>query len=360
MRQQIRVIGLTVAFLILIDLTVMAILTVAQAQGKAGSLVRYFEYGRSVPGKLKAWQDNPGTRGNLFDVGWPVDQIDATLLEAEAPVVRVYGMSFVANITRTAKGLREDLPLDLHTGPGAPPNFTYSVFLDDAAQRRAGDVAVLGILSSSVPAMAAMSNRTWVFEQPSPYTYPIFRPLPDGGLTRVDPIINSADEERSLAADPVRAAAWRAQLQREDVFYSPKTFGVAWLDASPFVRLVRRSLGTGHVDARKAAVIAPSGRHAFAYTTVLRRMVTEFAAQARAQDQHPVVFLIQTRDPMDVDLLEALGPTLVGQEIPYLATAEHVDPRDAAAFIPDGHYTPENDRRFAEIFLALYDMLTAE
>ena len=32
MRQQIRVIGLTVAFLILIDLTVMAILTVAQAQ----------------------------------------------------------------------------------------------------------------------------------------------------------------------------------------------------------------------------------------------------------------------------------------------------------------------------------------
>ena len=193
--------------------------------------------------------------------------------------------------------------------------------------------------------MAAMSNRTWVFEQPSPYTYPIFRPLPDGGLTRVDSIINSADEERSLAADPVRAAAWRAQLRREDVFYSPKTFGVAWLEASPFVRLVRRSRGTGHVDARKAAVIAPSGRHAFAYTTVLRRMVTEFAAQARAQDQHPGVFLIQTRDPMDVDLLEALGPTLVGQEIPYLATAEHVDPRDAAAFIPDGHYTPENDRR---------------
>lgn len=147
-------------------------------------------------------------------------------------------------------------------------------------------------------------------------------------------------------------------MRAEDAFYGVTTFGLAWLDASPFVRLVRRSMAVSYVDRRKAAILG-DGARAFPYAEVLARMVTDFADKAREDGQHPVVFLIQTRDPADPDLLGTLGPVLRGYEIPYLATAEHVNPRDPTAFIGDGHYTKANDALFAEIFMSQYNSLPA-
>ena len=45
-------------------------------------------------------------------------------------------------------------------------------------------IVVLGFLSSSLHAMASLSNRTWSFEQPAPFTYPVF--LPEGAGLRAD------------------------------------------------------------------------------------------------------------------------------------------------------------------------------
>jgi hypothetical protein len=39
--------------------------------------------------------------------------------------------------------------------------------------------------------------------------------------------------------------------------------------------------------------------------------------------------------------------------IVYLATSEHHEPSDRSGFVPDGHYTAEVNRVFAEIFLHL-------
>ena len=82
-------------------------------------------------------------------------------------------------------------------------------------------------------------------------------------------------------------------------------------------------------------------------------MVREFSRTAKADGQRPVVFLIQSRNPRDVDLLTLLKPTLDAEEADYLATAEFVDPSDPAAFLPDGHYKAERDQQFAEQFLAI-------
>ncbi|MCV3273781.1 hypothetical protein [Roseobacter sinensis] len=351
LRQFLGVLGLTLVFLVVLDVMVAGLLGLAQSRGVAGSLVRYFEYGRSVPGKLEAWQAAPEAQGNLFDVGWIEAQLNDSLTGPDAPggVVRSYGMSFVDNILRQAVAADPALAVDRHAGPGAPPNYTYAVFLDDHLHRQAGDVAVLGILSSSVPSLAALSNRTWVFEQPAPYTYPVFTPAQDGGLSRIDPLITSPAQERALAQDPAAEAAWTAQLAQEDAFYGAPTFGATALDVSPFARLVRRALAKSHVSDRKTAVLAGG----FPYAQVLSRMVTGFAEQAQTEGVYPVVFLIQTRDPNDPDLLAVLGPVLQEHGIPYLATAEHVDPRDPTAFVGDGHYTHDNDRLFAEAFLRL-------
>lgn len=362
MKRTFAILALTFAFLLLLDALVAVLLTQAQDRGKLAGLVRYFEYGRSVPGKLARWEADPDLPGNLYRLAW----LEPSLAEsaerfaqedpAAGPVVRSYGMSFVNNILKAAVAQDPGLIWDMHAGPGAPPNFTYAFFEADRENRRAGDVVVLGVLSSSVPAMAALSNRSWVFEQPAPFTYPVYRPAAgETGLVRTDPLVTSAEKQQALTGNSEAAEAWAAQMAAEDAFYGIAGFGAPWLDASPFARLVRRSLATKHVDRVEARIL--SGAEGYPYAEVLRRMIEAFARTARADGQVPVVMLIQTGDPRDANLLDIAAPVLTRDDIPYLATAEHADPRDPALFVADGHYRPDVDARFGQVFLEMLDAL---
>lgn len=360
MKRQISIIAMTLGMLIAFDLAVAGALFAVQRMGVAGSLVRYFDYGRSVPGKLDQWIAQPDLPGNLFDVAWPVDVIASSTEKFDTqqdPAVRAYGMSFVANILKQAHSIRPGLVTDAHGGPGAPPNLVHDLFLRDAANRRPGDVAVFGILSSSVAAMAAMSNRTWVFEQPAPLTYPIFLPDDGPGLLRVAPLINSAAAERALRRDPAAQAAWQAQLKSDDALYTQAAFGLPLLDHSPFFRLVRRAFAVHSIAQREATLIADTASERFPYEDVLQRMVSEFAQMSRAEGLVPVVFLIQSRDPGDPDVLDIVRPVLRAQEVRYLATVEHFDPHDPSGFEADGHYNARTDALFAAAFLTQLDAL---
>jgi hypothetical protein len=350
MRRQLSVIGLTILALLAMDIAVGAALEV-----KGGGLARYFEYGRSVPGKLERWIARPNAKGNLFDVAWRSEMIAASATDFAAadpgqPVVRGYGMSFVNHILLAAQDLDPDLRIAPRSGPAASPNFTYAVFKEDRANRRPGDIAVLGILSSSVAAMASMSNRTWNFEQPAPFTYPIY--WPDGdGLRAVEPLVNSAAAERAAMADPILGAAWQAQLVREDMFRSPYAFNAPWLDRSPFARQVRRALAVGDIRDRTDAILSQDGPYPF--TEVLHRIIRDFVVVARADGQMPVVFLIQGRNRDDPDLLSITSPTLLALNAPYLATTDLVDPRVLSNFVPDGHFTAVANHIFAEAFASI-------
>jgi hypothetical protein len=347
MRQQLKIIFLTILALLAMDAVVGAAI-----EAKGGGLARYFDYGRSVPGKLDNWVTRSGVEGNLFDVAWREEMMAQSAEEFAAedpgqPVVRGYGMSFANQIIRAAQVLDPDLEVDLHAGPAASPNFTYAVFNEDRANRRPGDVAVLGVLSSSVAAMASMSNRTWNFEQPAPFTYPIYWPDADG-LRAVEPLVNRAAAERAAMTDPALSAAWQAQMVKEDLFYSPYAFAAPWLDRSPFARQVRRALAVGDIRKRAAAILAKDGP--YPYAEVLRRMIHDFVATARADGQTPVVFLIQGRYLGDPDLLAIAGPTLAALKAPYLATAELVDPQIPTNFELDGHYNAAANLIFAKAF----------
>lgn len=359
MKQTVTVFGLTLLFLALLDGIVAFTLDWADRSGRLGSLVQYFEYGRSVPGKLAKWEDNPNVPGNLYAVSWRSDTVTTSAERFQAEdntngiIVRSYGMSFVNNILEKAVEIDPSLISDGHGGPAASPNMTFALFEDDRSNRKAGDVVVFGLLSNSVPAMAALSNQTWVFEQPAPYSYPIYWPEGDG-LRRVEPLVNSAEALRALSENPETKADWYAQLKAEDQFYSPLTFGATWADASPFARLVRRSFAISHIAKTKQEII--SGGHP--HKEVLELMIKSFADTARADGQIPVVFLIQGQDRSDVDLLALTQDALRANDVPYLATAEHINPKDATNFIPDGHFLPEIDRIFAQEFIALVKALT--
>jgi hypothetical protein len=346
--------GLTICAMVLMDACVALSLAAMDYSGRFDAIVRYFDYGRSVPGKLARWEADPERPGNLYDVAWRPEIVaqSGALFASEppdaGPVVRCYGMSFTNNILRKAAEVESRLALDLHSGPGAPPNFTFGLFEDDRANRRAGDVAILGVLSSSVPMMAALSNRTWVFEQPAPFTYPIYR-LDGPGLRRVDPLVNSAAAQRALAEDPESRRAWSRQMAAEDAFYSAVAFRMQFLDSSPFVRLVRRAHAIDHVNRVKREIM----NGAYPYADVLQRMIARFARIAREDGQIPLVMLIQSRDPADPDILELAKPVLEREQIPYFATAEHFDPRDLSGFIGDGHYREEVDRKFGAVIAEL-------
>lgn len=356
MRKTLGVLGLTCLILVALDLGMALFLSWAEARGRVSSLVQYFEYGRSVPGKLARWEAGTAALGGLYGTAWRpaivADSAEAFAIEPAltGPVIRSYGMSFANNILRAAQGLQPGLQLDMHAGPQAPPNFTYALFQDDAANRRPGDIVVLAILSSSAPGMAALSNQTWAFEQPAPFTYPIYRPDGDWGLQRIDPVIENEAAHRALVRDPAGLAAWHAQLAEEDAFYGPVTYGARLMDGSPLCRLIRRSLAIGNI--RRIEQDIQTGDD-YPLTEALGRMISAFAGTIRAEGQRPVVMLIQSGDPGDLDLLAALAPVLARDKIPYLATAEHVDPRDAAGFAPDGHYLPAADAVFARAFLRL-------
>jgi hypothetical protein len=355
-RAQLRLISLTILGLIALD----AIVAVGLATVAPESLRTYFEYGRSVPGKLERWVETPAARGNLFDVAWIPDVIagsDRLFAEGapDRPMVRGYGMSFINQLLHAAAEADPTLHLDLHSGPSAPPNYTYALFVNDAANRRSGDVAVLGVLSSSVAAMAALSNQTWNFESPAPFTYPIWRPEGTSGLSRIDPVVKSDQDARAVASGAPIAKAWAAQLAAQDLMYSPTAYDATWLDVSPFARLVRRSLATSAIRADTQAVTSGEANYPWAETLI--RMSRLFAAQARAEGLIPVVVLVQGRDLGDPDLRAALAPALSGDGIPTLITADLVSPRSVGNFLPDSHYNQEANAVFGQ---AMADLIATQ
>lgn len=342
---------ITLMMLIVIDLGVFATLRYAPQ-----SLVQFFEYGRSVPGKLARWSEDSSARDSLLDAAWRDGMLaqSARDFEAEvshAPTVRNYGMSFTSDILDAA--VRRSLPhYDNHSGPAAPPNFTFATFLDDRPNRREGDVVVLGILSSSVHALGAFSNRTWVFEQPAPFTYPIFLPDESGdGLLRLDPDFVSLEAEESATWRDRKA--WQEKLAEYDRLYTHAAFAWPALDNSPFVRLIRRALATQAIARKKQRILAYPEEGDLPYAVILRRMISEFAAMARQDGQFPIVILVQSQEAGDPDLNGMLGATLREEGVAYLATADWHDPRDLRGFVSDGHYTTEANDLFAKALLRL-------
>ena len=355
MKRTLQLLIMTFAALVLLDVMVAFALKELKERGRVASLTNYFDLGRSVPTKIAEWRDNPTMPGNMLGVAW-LDDIAQTSAEKfanngeeQAPTIRNYGMSFSERVGRRVIGQDPRFRLDLHGGPAASANHSYAIFDADHQNRRAGDVVLFGVLSSSVPYLTTMSNRTWSFEQPSPFTYPKYE-LVNGTLAPIKPQVASQEDQEGLASSNALAQAWRAQLRQEDFFYSDLTFAAPWLDYSPFAKLVRRALVLRVLEDKRARVL--SGE-AYPIKAVLLEILKDVSEKAKADGQSPVIFLIQTGDRRDVNLRELLVQDLTDLGIPYVATEDFVDSSDPANFESDGHFSAEADEIFAAAVLSL-------
>lgn len=322
---------------------------------QASGLARYFEYGRSVEGKLAKAVALPPQEAPILSAGW----IDAGTLQAittDTPpdstlAVTVYGQSFAFNAAKEAARLDGHIALRGVGGPNAPPNHSYAAFKADTPYRKT-QVSVFGILSSSVPQMASTSGLLWSFESPSPYTFPRYR-MNGTQLSEELPVIQSEAQFRE--AFSTRSPAWeqfREQLRRSDRGYDRFTFDQSIADRSSVVRLMRRGW-VAHSRAYEDGVYEPGvGFDPQAEEIrVLRAMLADLAARSRERNERLVVLLLHVKGQGD-HLHVALKDMLQQSGIDYLSTDTVFSANDPSNFVADGHYTEPANHKLAQALLA--------
>ena len=207
-------------------------------------LTRYFNYGRSIEGKLADILGPAADRPDpIVHAGW-IDPRQWHDLPSKSTgngdlSVAVYGQSFAFDAAKAMQELDGQMTLRLIGGPAAPLSHSFAAYRADAPTRKV-DVVVVGILASSFARSGSISALSWTFESPAPFTFPRFS-FHDGTLTEVDPRFTTEQEFRAAFRD--KGEVWRQfkeQLKTYDKGYSALVFNESMFDHSALVRLMRR------------------------------------------------------------------------------------------------------------------------
>lgn len=310
----------------------------------------YFEYGRSVEGKLARMVGaNDQTSSDLAKAGWltPREWSPAKLPAKKNLLIAIYGMSFTDQIAEAMEQLDPRLAFRRIVAPSAPPNHSYTAYLIDRGRHDA-DVVIMGVLASSIKAMPTLSAATWQFEVPALYTYPRYE-LEKGKLQAIEPRVHTLAELRNVLNDP--QSEFVKQLQSRDRAYSSFLFQKNWLDHSAIVRLVRRAWAQRHLDRLENDIHSAKG-FAKEEMSVLQAMVCDFATTARKDGKFPIVVVLNDKGYED-HLIQALLPRLGQDAIPYVSTHAIAPASNLSNFVGDGHFTKPANQRIAKAVLTV-------
>ncbi len=315
------------------------------------ALTRYFEYGRSVEGKLpRIVGATDAQTAPVAFAGWlhPPDwEVQPTKPEnKDGILLAIYGMSFAADLGDAVCADDDRFTMRFIGGPAAPPNFAYAAYEMDRGHHE-GKVAIFSVMASSLRGMMTLTGMTWNFEQPFPFTYPRYS-VADGALQAVWPDILSLQELRDAMKNPPAWNAFKEQLAAHDVYYSPLLFTKTPLDHSAIVRMLRRAWAQRRNLQIIASIHDQNGFNPNApFVPALNMMVAQFAKTCKEDGIIPVVYLVNDRGYSD-HLFTLLRPVLENNDIPYISSHEYADPNNPANFIGDGHFTKEADKRIGE------------
>ncbi|NJR65451.1 MAG: hypothetical protein HC772_09260 [Leptolyngbyaceae cyanobacterium CRU_2_3] len=321
-----------------------------------GAMNLYFDYGRSIEGKVtRQMGATDDTTAPIARVGW----LDSHLGKGEAIrpapgkslLVAIYGMSFAEHVGEAMTQLDPDITLRVIAGPSAPPNFSFAAYEADQGHHQA-NVAILGILASSVKGMGAMTGMTWGAEVPAPYTFPKYT-LENSQLKAIQPEIRSLTQFRAALSQPQQRDAFVEQLRTNDQFFDSFVFEKNLLDASAIVRMLRRAWAKSHQDNITSQIHTSTGFNPqWDQSPVLQSMVEEFATTAKQDGRLPIVLLFNDQG-YDDHLYQLLKPTLEQNKIPFVSSHDVAPASDRSNFVADGHFTPAVDHRLAEEVLAV-------
>jgi hypothetical protein len=340
----------TLAALAILDVAVQRAFPMpADANRLPGKLAQYFDYGRSIQGKLARLVGPTDARSAPIVVsGW----IDRECRHVPAPVlpgrigVTVYGMSFSEHIARQLEQLDPTLAISNYGGPAAPANHSYACFQSvNATGSDPNRIQIIGVLASSVARLLTLGGLTTSFEAPEPFTYPRYR-LMAGRLVAEQPLVRSSQDLR----EPVTMAAYRTQLAADDAFFDPWQMSQSWADHSVVLCMLRRGYAQAELALRTRRLVN-NGKDFVDSPDVgptLSAILLQFASTARAQGKLPIVILFQDRGTGTDSLYRLVGPALEEGGVPFVSSHGIAPVNDPRNFIPDGHVTPAVDRLIAQ------------
>ncbi|GFE70876.1 hypothetical protein CFPU101_34860 [Chroococcus sp. FPU101] len=316
-----------------------------------GQLNLYFDYGRSIEGKVFRQLGETDEKSSLLSqAGWlqPQDwkKLPSQPEKKENLLIASYGMSFSNQVCEAMKKIDPNLTLRLIAGPAAPPNHSFSAYLLDRKYNQA-NVVIFAILASSVQGLDTMSGMTWGAEVPPSFTYPKYQ-IKEQKLIAIQPKINSLIDLREAKKEPLKRQEFIQQLQQNDRFYNLFTFHQNFLDSSSMIRLIRRSFSQNFKFSVNRRIHTEKGFNLdWEGIAVLKLMIQEFSKTAQADGKLPIVLLLNDQG-YDDHLFQALKTTLEAESIPYVSTHQIVSPTDQNNFVGDGHFTLEANQKIAQ------------
>ncbi|QGN56108.1 hypothetical protein [Novosphingobium sp. Gsoil 351] len=318
-------------------------------------LALYFDYGRSMEGRLRRiTRSHREFTAPITLAGW-YDPLVAVERPAKpgATEVTIYGMSHAVRLADALQATPTKFQARSVGAPGATTNWSYGAFLRDP-DRRHSKVAVLAIMSSTLPMILSPSPMDWNTSFAMPYTADRFIETA-GGLRQIKPPYESFPEYVSTFNDPPAWTQALEQFARTDPFYDSFLFRASWLDNSTLVRLIRRAWAQRRDrEWRNRALTAQSHDRKSEPVRIANAIVIDFARRARAEGIVPVIYIIDSFGYGD-QLTRALCSTLAREQIPYVSTSQHIDPKTPTNYLPDGHFTDANDRKLAATLAQVMD-----
>jgi hypothetical protein len=322
------------------------------------ALQLYFDYGRSIEGKLRTLIKPEDERsGPIVVAGWIDSSCRRTVPNVAGTLgISIFGNSFSGQLSNSLRKLDPAVSIEEYLGPGAPPNHSYACFVkENSFGGDRHDVQIIGVTASTLPRMEQIWGVTTSFEYPQPFTFPRYRLGPDGNLIAHEPSVRSPDDLRRILSDREKWDDWLAELKANDYFYVHALIAEDPADRSTIARMVRRGFGQYVNRSRMAKLRRRDGRFdAPDIVNVLPKLIDSFAKLARASGKRPIVVLFEEYG-YDGVLMPLLSDTLARDRIEYVYSGNIVPANDLRNYASDGHFSPEANVKIAAALLKLID-----
>jgi hypothetical protein len=325
----------------------------------------YFEYGRSVEGKLsRMTRQNQAETAPITLSGW-YDPLKITLTKitkkgdveytevteeekfakSDTLIVTFYGASHTGYLGIALRRISDRFFPRIVVAPASTGNWAYGAYLRDRGGGKSHAV-VLGFTSANFAMISSFSPMIWNVDFPMPYTADRFY-LEGNRLRVIHPPYTSFEQYVNAFYSPTRWSTALAFFAANDPFYDSFIMRASVLDYSSLWRLVRRAHGQTLVRNLQKSSLDQSGfRSDSEQVKVARAIIHEFAVQARNDGMIPVIYVVNNLGYSD-NLLRALRPVLEADNIPYVSSDAVVSPYDSRGYTPDGHFTDDEDNRLA-------------
>jgi hypothetical protein len=313
-------------------------------------LQSYFEYGRSVEGKLdRMTKHEEGKSAGILGYGWLEDRGYERLPKkagGNQTLVAVYGMSHAKLLAEALTKVDNTYVIREITAPGAPANWSFAAYEKDRGHHEA-KVVILGIMTDNVPYLSSTAGTTSYFDMSHPYTFP--RCSFEGGqLKQTWPPFFTGEEFREYFFSAKKWGEYRDWLKKNDKFYDAFLFRRSVTDVSALLRVLRRAYSEtvkqkkiGDVYTREGFVLNSEE------VVTLRAVVREFGRSVREKNGLAIVYIVNNEGRSD-HLYKALKPILDADRIAYLSTHIICPPDDPRVYNGvNSHFTPAKDEELA-------------